>query len=297
MPTNTPRHQSLLKFKEVVETNSNKEILVEIYPSGQLGNESEMVEMMKLGSIEGFRGGPFEAIAPKLELYLMPFLINDTQDIYKVTRGPIGERIAATAEANGLKILATGNGGGLRNFTTNIRPITKPEDMKGLKMRTPPMTSIIKTMEALGASPVSIPYIETYLALKTGVADGQENPFINIATMKFHEVQKYLTIVNYQFHPEPFTINLAWFNSLSPEHQKIVQDAAKETIIFSDNLIDGASEEAFNTIKASGVEINVLTEEQKQPFIEKVQAVYDFYIEKGIFTMEELQEIRATLNQ
>jgi len=124
----------------------------------------------------------------------------------------VGERIAQTAEANGLKILATGDGGGLRNITNNVRPITSPDDLKGLKMRTPPITSIIKIMEALGANPVSIPYAETYMALKTGVADGQENPFINIATMKFHEVQKYMTVVNYQFHPETFPVSLTWFN-------------------------------------------------------------------------------------
>lgn len=297
MPTETPRHQSLLKFEEMVEANSNGEIQVEIYPSGQLGNESEMIEMMKLGSLEAFRGGVFEAQTPKLELYTMPFLFNTTEDIYKITRGPIGEKIAATAEANGLKILATGDAGGFRNFTNNVRPITKPEDMEGLKMRTPPVTSIIKTMEALGANPVSIPYVETYMALKTGVADGQENPFVNIATMKFHEVQKYLTIINYQFHPEPFTVGLDWFNSLSEEHQNIVQDAAKEALILSDSLIAGAAEKALATIQAAGLEINELTPEQKQPFIEKAQAVYDFYNEKGTITMEELDEIRNALNE
>lgn len=297
MPTNTPRHQSLLKFKEWVEERSNGEITVELYPSGQLGNESEMIEMLKMATLEGFRGGVFAAQAPKLELYTMPFLFNNIEDIYKITRGPIGDKIAKTAEENGIKILATGDGGGFRQFTNNVHPIVTPEDMKGLKMRTPPMTSIIKTMEALGANPVSIPYVETYMALKTGVADGQENPFVNIATMKFHEVQKYLTVVNYQFHPEPFSVSLDWFNSLSPEHQKIVEDAAKETIAYSDSLIKGAADEAFQTIKDAGLEITTLTEEQKKPFIDKVQAVYDYFVEEGVFTMEELQEIRDALSE
>ena len=297
MPTETPRHQSLLKFEELVEANSNGELQVEIYPSGQLGNESEMIEMLKLGSLEVFRGGVFEAQTPKVVLYTMPFLFNTTEEIYKITRGPIGEKIANSAEERGLKVLATGDGGGFRQFTNNTHPITSPDDMKGLKMRTPPVTSIIKTMEALGASPVSIPYVETYMALKTGVADGEENPFVNIATMKFHEVQKYLTVINYQFHPELFTVGLDWFNSLSPEHQTIVQDAAKASIALSDSLIDGAAEKAFNTIKESGVEINFLTPEQKLPFIEKAQAVYDFYIGEGIITMEDLDEIRNTLKE
>lgn len=297
MPTNTPRHQSLLKFKEMVEERSKGEIKVELYPSGQLGNESEMIEMLKMATLEGFRGGVFAAQAPKLELYTMPFLFSNIENIYKITRGPIGEKIAKTAEENGLKILATGDGGGFRQMSNNVRPIVTPDDMKGLKMRTPPMASIIKTMEALGANPVSIPYVETYMALKTGVADGQENPFVNIATMKFHEVQKYLTVMNYQFHPEPFSVSLSWFNSLSPEHQKIIEDAAKEAIIYSDSLIKGAADEAFETIKAAGVEIVTLTDEQKKPFIEKVQSVYEAFVQEGVFTMEELQEIQKILNE
>ena len=182
-PTEHLRHKSLLKFKEMLETNTKGAIKVEIYHSSQLGSEAEQLEAVKMGIIQATRGGAFEAVSEKFVLYTMPFLFKDIKSVRKVTRGPIGANIAKSSEKNGIYVPATGDAGGLRNITNNTRPIKKPEDMKGLKLRTPPIESIIKTMEALGASPVSIPYGEVYMALKTGVADGQENPYVNITAM------------------------------------------------------------------------------------------------------------------
>lgn len=168
--------------------------------------------------------------------------------------------------------------------------------MKGLKVRTPPIESIIKAMEALGANPASIPYAEVYMALKTGVADGQENPFIDIEAMKFNEVQKYLTIVNYQWHPDPFAVNLDWYNSLSSKHQKIVKKAAEEAMEFNDDMMKEANDVAFAKIKDTFDEIVELSDAERQAFIDAVQPVYSYYIEKGLFTMAELEQIRKAAN-
>lgn len=294
-PEHTPRHKSYVRFKELVEERSNGTIEVEIYPHGELGVEHDVTEQVKLGTIQSTRSGSFEMITPKLLIYTMPFLFEDVEGLRKITRGPLGEKLVAKdAEKNGFKLLATGDAGYFRHFTNNVRPIETPEDMEGLKMRTPPIESIIKTMEALGANPVSIPYAEVYMALKTGVADGQENPFINIEAMKFHEVQKYLTVVNYQWHPDPFVVNLEWYNNLKPEHQKIVKEAAVEAMEYNDSMMKSASEEAFNKIKDSFDEITRLTDQQRQVFIDAVQPVYDYYINKGLFSMAELEQIRET---
>ncbi len=288
-----PRHLAFVRFKSLVEERSNGSITVEIYPQGQLGTEAQLTEQVKLGSIQATITGSFEQIAPELLIYTMPFLFSKIEGLHKVTRGPIGEKIAKNAEKNGFKILATGDAGGFRNVTNNVRPVTKPADMKGLKMRTPPIETIIKTMEAIGANPVSIPYVEVYMALKTGVADGQENPYINIVNMKFHEVQKYMTVVNYQWHPAPFTFSKKWYDSLSAEHQKIVKEAAREVMVYNDELVGEQTEEAYDAIK-DDLEINVLTDDQRELFVDAVQPVYDYYIDKGLFTMEDLEEIRRT---
>ncbi|GAI23030.1 unnamed protein product, partial [marine sediment metagenome] len=205
-----PRHMSLLVFKQLVEKNSDGAIVVEIYPAGQLGTEGEMTESVKLGTLEATRGGSFDIVAKELSVYMMPFLFKSPEDFVVIARGPIGDEIAEHGLEESVAIVATGDAGGLRQWTNNVRPITSPEDIKGLKMRTPPIESIIKIMEALGANPVSIPYAELYMALKTGVADGEENPLVNIGDKKFYEVQKYITMSNYQIHPDPFFVNAEW---------------------------------------------------------------------------------------
>ena len=291
-PEHTPRHKSYLRFKDLVEKRSSGDIRVEIYPHGQLGIEHDVTEQVKLGTIQSTRSGSFEMITPKLLIYTMPFLFGDIDGLHKITRGPIGEKIAKEAEKNGFKLLATGDAGYFRHFTNNARCIRKPEDMKGLKMRTPPIESIIKTMNALGANPVSIPYAEVYMALKTGVCDGQENPFINIEAMKFNEVQKYLTIVNYQWHPDPFVVNKEWYDALSPGHQKIIKEAAQEAMVYNDNMMKNANDVAFSKIKDSFKETADLTPGQRQAFVDAVKPVYKYYIDKGLFTMGELEQIR-----
>ena len=288
---NTSRHKSLLQFKEMVEERTDGAIIVEVYPSSQLGTEMEMLEAVKMGSIEGLRCGPFEDAAPELLIFTMPFLFSDMDAVHRVTRGDITKEIIKSTEKNGIKVLAVGDSGEFRQFTNNVRPITKPEDIKGLKMRTPPMESIVKIMESLGGNPVSIPFSETYMALKTGVADGEENPFTNIDSMKFYEVQKYLSVVNYQYHAEMLYVPLAWFNSLDKDIQDILLECAQEHMKINDDLLKEESKLSEEVCRAN-MEVNVLTPAQRQVFIDKVQPVYDYYINKGVFSQAEIDAMR-----
>jgi len=291
MSADTFRQKSLVVFKEIVEKETEGRVEVQLYPFGQLGTEMETLEAVKLGSVEGFRSGGFEEAAPLLEIYSMPFLFSDMEGIHKITRGPLGEEIAKSVEPAGMVILATGDSGLFRQITNNVRPITQPSDLKGLKMRTPPMSTIVKTMEALGANVVSIPFIETYMGLKTGVADGEENPLTNIVSMKFYEVQKYLTLVNYQYHAEMFYVNKAWFDGLDEKDQKILKDAAKEMMLVSDKIVAEDDAKCMTFLKDK-MEVNSLTSEQHQAFVEAVQPVYEYYIDKGMFTQEMIDRIR-----
>lgn len=287
----TPRHKACVYFKSIVERETDSRVEVKIYPSNQLGTEAEMLESVKMGAIQATLGGQFEAASPKLLIYTMPFLFEDISAVHDIIRGPIGDKIAAAAEANDIKILATGVAGGLRNFSNNERAIETPVDMDGLKMRTPPIDSIIKTIEAIGGNPVSVPYAELYMALKTGVADGQENPFTNMVDKKLYEVQKYLTIVNYQFHPSPLYASLDWYNALDSELQVTLKKCADKMMIYNDELNREATEDSFAVLKKE-MEVNYLTEEQRQRFIDQSQAVYDYYIEQGFFSQAEIDEIR-----
>ena len=133
--------------------------------------------------------------------------------------------ISDDAEANGLKVLAIGDGGA-RQITNSKRRIVTPADMKGLKLRTPSIEAITVCMTTLGASYISMPLADVYMALKQGTVDGQENPIATIYDQKLYEVQKYILYVNYQYHPEVMTMNAAFYRSLPEEYQKVLSDAA-----------------------------------------------------------------------
>ena len=288
------RHKALLVFKSYVEEKSGGRIAVELYPGATLGNESDMIEAMKMGTLEAFVGGVFDAQTQKLNLILMPFFFNSQADLVKVAKSDIGKMIMKDAEKYGIKMLAFGDGGS-RHFTNSIRPIRTPADMKGLKIRTPPIESIIKCMQALGANPVSIPYGDTYMALKTGVADGQENPLANIGDMKFFEVQKYLTLIDYQFHPEPFDVNLAFWNSLPPDLQKILEEGAWIYTDKQNELRRDLNDYYYKMITDAGVQVYKPTEAERQLFIKACQPVYDYFVGKGLFTQADLDAMRKII--
>ena len=295
--TDMPRHLSLLFFEELVEKDSEGAIEVEVYPGGQLGTEQEMTESVKMGTLEATRGGSFYIVAKKLVFYQMPFLFANIDDFVAIARGPIGEEIAEQGLEEGVAILATGDAGGFRQWTNNVRPLLTPEDVEGLKIRVSPIEGIITTWEALGANPVSIAYAELYMSLKTGVADGQENPIVNIYDKKFYEVQKYMTYSNYQIHPDPFFVSAAWLDTLPEYLYDIVVDAAKESMKYSDTLMKEKEEAVREEVEAGFDQIDVLADDQKAIFIEMCDPVYDYFIDEGWITQDLLDRARDQLTQ
>jgi C4-dicarboxylate-binding protein DctP len=291
-PVGHPRHESLLRFKALVEQRSGGAVRVDVFPAGQLGDEGAMLDAVKRGDLQGTRSGLFERVSPRLLVYTMPFLFDSLDGIEQVTMGPIGEAIAADAEANGLIVLTTGDAGGFRQITNDVRPVLAPADLRGLRIRAPGVLTGVLALRAFGAEVVTIPYGETYQALKSGAADGQENPFINIAAMKFFEVQRYLTVIDYQFHPDPFVVNPAWFRSLPPDKQKLLRDCAVESMRYNNRLVRLAAVRARDLV-GKAMEVVVLTPAQRQAFIDAARPVYDDLIAEGITTQAELDAIRS----
>jgi tripartite ATP-independent transporter DctP family solute receptor len=282
-PETSARHKALLFFEEIVEKASEGVIDVEVFPSGQLGTEAEVMEAVQLGVVQATEGGKFEVATPTYLLYTLPFLFDSPEQALEVMRSDIGDTINAEAEANGYYVPACGIAGGFRQWTNNVRPITTVDDMIGLKMRTPGIDSIMRTFDAMEANRQSIAYVDVYVALKQGVCDGQENPYSNIAQMKFYEVQDYLTVSNYQVHPNPFFINLDWYEALPDELQKIVTYAARVAMIYNDTIWLAEEMVAYETI-AANLEVNVLSDEVRAEFAEKVQPVWQYYIDSGTFS-------------
>jgi len=290
-PTDNPRHISLEAFKEIVEEKTNGGISVEVYPAGQLGTEKDMLEQTCSGVIQGFRGGQFDFL-PKLLVFTLPFLCENAEEVERLLNSDIAKEICEDSKKDGALILGIGDAGGFRQFSNNVRLIKTPEDLKGLKMRTNGMDTIDKTFKALGASTVSVPYNDLYMGLKTGVADGQENPWVNVSTMKFYEVQKYFTEINYQFHPDPFYVNLDWFNELPEEYQAILEECTEEMMQVNNKAIADNQNAALELVKANA-EVYNLTSDERQAFKNAVEVVYDSYLNEGLITQDELDNMRA----
>ncbi|MCR4821522.1 MAG: TRAP transporter substrate-binding protein [Treponema sp.] len=290
-PVDNPRHVSLEAFKKIVEEKTNGGIKVELYPAGQLGTEKEMLEQTCSGVIQGFRGGQFDFL-PKLLIFTLPFLTENSDEITRLMSSDFAKDVCKDSQKDGALILGLGDAGGYRQFSNGKHPITKPADLVGLKMRTNGMDTIDKTFKALGASTVSVPYNDLYMALKTGVADGQENPWVNVTGMKFYEVQKYFTAINYQFHPDPFYVNVDWFNSLPAEYQQVLKDATDEMFAINNQKIADMQNGALETIKKNA-EVYELTPAEREEFKKAVQVVYDQYLAEGRITQEELDTMRA----
>lgn len=250
-----------------------------------------MLEQVVQGTVQGMRGGQFD-FSPRLLMFTLPFLAQNRAQVTALLQSDLAKKVCAEAEEEtGTVIINLCDAGGWRQFSNSKHAITKPEDLQGLKMRTNGMDTIDKTFIALGATTTTIPYADLYMGLKTGVADGQENPWVNVEGMKFYEVQQYFTEVNYQFHPDPFYINAEWWNGLPQEYRDIISECATAMGEYNDQLIDENQEAAKQVVIDAGCEVYVPTEEELQAFKDAVQVVYDQCVEQGILTADELQEM------
>ena len=282
-----PRSVSMYYFKDLVEEASGGRIKVELYTSGVLGKEAEVLDMVKTGALQGCRGGLFERANKMFLLYTLPFSFENTDQVLKLMRGDFGKKVNEGAMKNGFYIPACGVAGGFRNITNNLRPITKPEDLKGLKMRTPPIDMTIKTFKALGANPQMVAYTETYMALKSNVVDGQENPFSNTVDMKFYEAQKYLSVVNWQIHPDPFYVNPAWYKKLPDDLKNIFDASAKAAMKFSDTIWLNSENNYFNLLK-SKLKTNTLSAQDTSRFAQAAKPVWQKYVDDKFFTWDDI---------
>lgn len=290
-PEGNPRYVSMEKFAQDVAAKTNGHVTVEVFGNGQLGTEKEMLEQVVAGTVQGMRGGQFD-FSPRLLMFTLPFLAQNRTQVTALLQSDLAKKVCAEAEAEtGTVIINLCDAGGWRQFSNSKHPITKPEDLQGLKMRTNGMNTIDMTFVALGATTTTIPYSDLYMGLKTAVADGQENPWVNVEGMKFYEVQKYFTEVNYQFHPDPFYVNAAWWNGLPKEYQDIISECATEMGVYNDQLIDENQEAAKQVVIDAGCEVYEPSEEELNAFKEAVQVVYDQCVEEGIMTADELQEM------
>ena len=291
-PDGNPRYVSMEQFAADVAEKTNGHVTVEVFGNGQLGTEKEMLEQVVQGVTQGMRGGQFD-FSPRLLMFTLPFLTNTREEVTALLQSDLAKKVSAEAEATtGTVIINLCDAGGYRQFSNSKHPIKAPADLKGLKMRTNGMKTIDMTFQAMGATTTTIPYSDLYMGLKTSVADGQENPWVNVEGMKFYEVQKYFTEVNYQFHPDPFYVNAAWWNALPEEFRDAITECATAMGEYNDQLIDQNSSAAKQTIVDYGCEVYEPSADELKAFQTAVQSVYDQCVTEGICTADEIKEMQ-----
>lgn len=249
-------HLAIIEFSKRVAQKTNNAIQIDVFPSGQLGNDPKILEGVKLATIDmGMTGNPFfTSFAPELNVFDLPYLFRDFAHAYKVIDGPIGVELRRGLEKNGMMPLGVLEIG-FRNLTNNKRPVRAPDDVKGLKLRTTPNPAHLQAFRLLGANPAPMPITEVYLALKTGAVDGQENPTAHIHALKFHEVQKYLSLTYHAYTLSNVVMNLKKYQELKPEHQKALLEAMAEARDWDRKLNRELEGQALVKIKAAGVQV------------------------------------------
>ena len=290
-PKDELRSQSMIFFKRQLEERSNGRIKVELFFGGVIGNERELMDFVQTGVLQGTRGGFFADANPKFMLFTLPFLVDDWDQAQRLVQSDFTRKINEGAKERGFHVPATGISQGFRAHTNSKRPIRHPDDLKGLKMRVPSQEVYVQTSKAFGANPQELPYGEVYQALQTGVVDGQDNAPSNIWHYKIHEVSKYLTITNYATGPDPLMVNLEWYESLPGDLRDIFDGVSRETMEFSDRINREKEAEYIEEISGK-LEVNHVTGGDLIPFRDAVKPVYQYFEEKGILTLDEIQKAR-----
>jgi TRAP-type transport system periplasmic protein len=268
-----PGHLAAKMFAEAVGKRTNGQITIDIFPNNQLGSPPEQAEQIRLGTTDmGLpTQGQFDKWIKAMGAVMLPFAYDDYDHVHRVVDGPAFQWFSQLAEKEGFILLSNWEYG-FRNLTNNRRPINAPEDVKGLKIRVPPEMQIGAAFQALGAQTTVIAFPELYMALKQGVADGEDNPVSVVYFMKFYEVQKYFALTRHIYNNMIHTISAKTWAKLTPEQKTIFQEESKRAGAYMRQLVVSQEEDLLKKMEAAGTQV---TRPNLAPFRAAMQPAYD----------------------
>ena len=277
-PKGHPITLGMEKFAEIVDAKSKGKLKVNIFPAGVLGNDQFHVSAMQGGTIEmaSLNSGILASQVKDFAIYDFPFMFANTKEADAVVDGPFGKKMHAKLEEKGLVGIAYWELG-FRNITNSKRPITKVEDIAGLKIRVIPSPINLDWVKALDANPTPLPFPEVYGALESKAVDGQENPVTVINANKFYEVQKYMTITNHVYNPQSILVSKKFWDGLNAEEKKILGEAALEATAFQRKQARDQVAGAIENIKKNGTVVNELSAAEVTKLAAKLTPVITKY--------------------
>jgi tripartite ATP-independent transporter DctP family solute receptor len=268
---------------------SDARMRVDIHPSGQLGEERELIEMLQIGSIAMTKvsASPLESFVPEMQVFSIPYVFRDEEHLWQVLDGEIGQELLVAGEGYYLRGLCYYDAGP-RNFYTSDKPIRGPEDLDGLKIRVQKSITSTRMVRTLGGSATPIDWGELYSALQQGVVDGAENNLPSFFLSRHYEVSGSYTMDEHTWVPDVLLISTHVWNGLSPEERDWLQDAVSSSVVEQRRLWRKAKEDALAQIRAAGVEI---IEPDKEPFRRAAEPMFESY--RGTSTHDLLEAIEA----
>jgi tripartite ATP-independent transporter DctP family solute receptor len=243
-----------------------------VYGSSQLGGDKELLQKLKLGTVDmALPSTVMSSEADLFGVFEMPYLVKDRAHMQRIEKEVFWSKLAPEAEKKGLKVVAVWENG-YRHITNSKRPINTPDDLKGIKLRVPEGKWRVKMFQTYGANPSPMKFSEVFTALQTGVMDGQENPFTQIYSAKFQEVQKFLSLTGHVYTPAYVTVGDKKWATLPADVRQVLEDVAKETQKFVYEKAAKDDEELLGKIKAANVAVNT---PNKDAFVAASKPVYE----------------------
>lgn len=274
----TPAGKAAERFATQVGERTKGRVEIKVFPAGQLGSDTQIVEQVQLNTVQIAIPptavlGQFE---PRMQLFDLPFIFPTRAATYAVLDGDIGRDLLAGLDKRGFVGLAFWESG-FKQLTSRGKPITKPADLAGLKVRTMDSPLIIEQFRAWGGNPVPIAFGETYNALQQRVVDAQENPLVSIDRMKFYEVQDYLTLSNHAYLGYALLFNKAAWNRLPADLRGVIQKVAEETRDWQRAESEKLDAELVEKMRKHGMKVHTLDDASRKEFIQISRKVHQSY--------------------
>lgn len=249
-------HLTCVWFKERVEKYTNGQVKVEIYPAGQLGDEPELVRSIQMGTVQAAfpAVNNFNVFAPSIGYYTLPYIFETVQQFRKITDAMWDQNNNWSIKEAGCRMLSVCEVN-FRQLSNSKRPITKLEDLKGLRIRVPQNKIMVEAFASFGVTPVAMAWGETFNALQQKVLDGQEVSYNLVRSQKFYEAQKYLTEIAYIAHAGTLVIGEKFLQSLPKDFQESIIKAGKEAMALERDFSDKMFEDDIKFLKSKGMQV------------------------------------------
>ncbi len=279
-------------FADQVAQLSEGRIKIEIYPSGQLGDDNEVYQAMQMGAVDLYRGNASSMSdfgQMQVTALALPYIFRDRNHFWAVCAGSLGDEILSDIQKSGSRMVGLFYmDEGARNFFTTDAPVTSLADLKNLKIRVQSSQLMLDTISALGANPTPIDYAELYTALQTGVVDGAENPPASYFSNKFYEVAPYYVLDGHIFSPSVVLMSEIVWNRLSAEDRDVLVKAGELTEAYNRKAIEAADQKAYDNLKNAGVQITTLSDPEQWS-----KSMDPVYAKHGSAYIETINKVKA----